>query len=67
MGYDPVVQALAEKGADLNVKNKRGQTPLAALTKGRGPAAAAAAGDASGVSASNQNTAALLRKLGAVE
>jgi ankyrin repeat protein len=66
MGYNSVVQALAEKGADLNVKNKRGQTPLATLTRGRGPAAAAA-GDGSGAPAANQSTAALLRKLGAAE
>jgi ankyrin repeat protein len=31
MGYDRVVKLLAEKGANLNVKNSRGLTPLAAL------------------------------------
>jgi ankyrin repeat protein len=34
MGYDRVVKLLAEKGANLNVKNNRGLTPLATL-KGR--------------------------------
>ena len=38
MGYVPVVQLLADSGANLNVKNKRGQTPLGALVRGRGPA-----------------------------
>jgi ankyrin repeat protein len=64
LGYDAVVKLLAEKGAPLNVKNARGQTPLAALTAGRGQAAAAAAADPSSTRAS---TAELLRKLGAVE
>jgi len=31
MGYDRVIKLLAEKGANLNVKNSRGLTPLAAL------------------------------------
>jgi ankyrin repeat protein len=31
MGYDRVIKMLAEKGADLNIKNNRGLTPLAAL------------------------------------
>ena len=64
MGYNSVVQALAEKGADLNVKNKRGQTPLGALTRGRGAAAGA---DGPATPAANQATASLLRKLGAIE
>jgi hypothetical protein len=38
MGYAPVVQLLADSGANLNLKNKRGQTPLAGLLRGRGPA-----------------------------
>lgn len=85
MGYVPVVQLLADNGANLNVKNKRGQTPLAGLVKGRGPSAdddgtddtagrIAAAGsvvgagsDVYGIQRAQQSTAALLRKLGAVE
>src|SRR5262245_58895161 len=31
MGYDRLIKLLAEKGANLNVKNSRGLTPLAAL------------------------------------
>ena len=30
MGYDRVITMLAEKGASLNLKNNRGQTPLKA-------------------------------------
>ena len=84
MGYQPVVQLLAASGANLNVKNKRGQTPLATLSKGRRPAdddepdatgaAVAAAGsvagagsDVYGIQRAQQNTAELLRKLGALE
>ena len=85
MGYEPVVQLLADNGANLNVKNKRGQTPLGALVNGRGPVAdddgtddtarrtnlagsvAGAGGDVYGIQRSQQNTAALLRRLGAVE
>jgi hypothetical protein len=48
------------------VKNARGQTPLAALTRGRGQAAAAGAANPSGKIA-HPSTADLLRKLGAVE
>jgi uncharacterized protein len=64
MRYDTVVQLLAGKGADLNVKNKRGQTPLASVTGGGG-SRAAADGDPYGQQVAS--TAALLRKLGAVE
>src|SRR5207247_10017924 len=46
MGYDRVVKLLADKGANLNVKNKRGLTPLATLI-GRGQVTAAAASVAS--------------------
>jgi uncharacterized protein len=65
-GYDRVVQLLADKGAQLSVKNARGQTPLAALTKGRGQAAAAGAA-AVARQIAHPSTADLLRKLGAVE
>ena len=36
MGYEPVVQLLADSGANINVKNKRGNTPLAALLRNKG-------------------------------
>ncbi len=62
MRYDTVVQFLAQNGADLNVKNKRGQTPLAAITGG---GRAVPDGDPYGQQVAS--TAALLRKLGAVE
>jgi ankyrin repeat protein len=66
MRYDTVVQFLADKGADLNVKNKRGLTPLAAITGG-GRNRGNADGDAYGVASASQSTVALLRSLGAVE
>jgi len=76
LGYDSVVQYLADHGAQVNVKNKRGLTPLAALSvggrgRGRGPAAANvdAGADLTGVDnaePAHASTAALLRKLGAV-
>jgi ankyrin repeat protein len=57
-GFNSVIQFLADQGADLNVKNKREQTPLA-LAEGRQPAG----GDNS--TNDRQSTAELLRKLGA--
>ena len=64
MRYDTVVQFLAQNGADLNVRNKRGHTPLMAITGGVGNRAAADA-DANGNRVAS--TAALLRTLGALE
>ena len=64
LGYDPVVQRLVDRNAAVNVKNKRGQTPLAMLT-GRDVAAANAV--FSPVEAAFPSTVALLRKLGATE
>jgi ankyrin repeat protein len=52
MGYDRVIQMLAEKGANLNAKNTRGQSPLAALLARNRQAT---------------QTIELLRKLGATE
>ncbi len=63
MGYDRVVKLLADKGAQLNVKNNRGLTPLAALT-GRPQTGAASANRAEAL---HPSTVELLRKLGAVE
>jgi uncharacterized protein len=68
---DALVQLLADHGANLNLKNKRGQTPLAVAMsagQGRGAAAAAAADpDVTEPEAAKprHNTAELLRKLGA--
>jgi ankyrin repeat protein len=49
-GYETVVQALAERGANLNARNARGQTPLGALVARK---------------AVRPNMIELLRKLGA--
>lgn len=64
LGYDQVVRLLAAKGAQLNVKNARGHTPLAALTLVRGPAAGAAGASRPIL---HPSTAELLRGLGGVE
>ena len=79
-GFDSVVQLLADKGAQLNAKNKRGLTPLAALmpantaVRRRGAAITAAAiadDDAPNEPVTREpahpTTIALLRKLGATE
>jgi uncharacterized protein len=74
-GFETVVQFLADRGAQINARNARGLTPLGTLLvggrgKGRGAADASGA-DLTGVEAPvevlHQSTAALLRKLGAVE
>lgn len=74
LGYETVVQFLADHGAEINAKNKRGQTPLAALLTGgggRGRSAPPAGADLTGVEAPREiphpNTVALLRKLGATQ
>jgi len=64
MGYNTVVQFIADHGAQLNIQNKRGQTPLAAITGRRGEGATAA--DRAN-RAPRQSTLDLLRKLGADE
>jgi len=64
LGYDSVVQRLADKNAAINAKNKRGQTPLAMLT---GRDAAAANAVFSPVEGAFPSTVALLRKLGATD
>lgn len=69
-GFNRVVQLLADRGALLSVKNKRGQTPLASLLgggaggRGRNPAADVDSDAVPGPS-SSQSTIELLRKLGA--
>ncbi len=64
LGLDSVVQLLADKGADINIKNKRGLTPLAALM-GKGRPQASSDGYTSRVS--HPSTVELLRKLGGTE
>ena len=66
MGFDSVVQLLADKGADVNVKNKRGLTPLA-FARGNNGRRGFAGDDEAGPGASGASTTALLRKLGATE
>ena len=71
LGYHTVIQFLADRGAQVNAKNKRGLTPLAALLsggrgRGRGAAAANANGDEE-PAGSSAGTVALLRKLGATQ
>jgi ankyrin repeat protein len=75
LGYDTVVQFLVERGAGVNVKNKRGITPLVAATfgstAGRGRAAAPAGADSLGfeppIELAHPSSVALLKKLGATE
>ena len=66
MGFDSVVQLLADKGANVNVKNKRGLTPLA-LARGNNGRRGFTGDDEAGPEASGASTTALLRKLGATE
>src|SRR5207248_3158327 len=72
LGYDTVIQFLADHQEQINVKNKRGLTPLGALIRGgrgrgRGAPAVDANGDAYSEEPSHVSTIALLRKLGATE
>ena len=65
-GVNSVIKLLAEAGAALDIKNKRGQTPLAAAASRRGP------GDFDGDTAAaalkqKNETVELLRALGARE
>ena len=76
-GFNSIVQLLADRGAELSVKNKRGLTPLGALMAGgaggrrRGAAITAAAivdddaPEPAGREVRNAETVALLKKLGA--
>jgi ankyrin repeat protein len=75
LGHNTVIQFLAERGASVNVKNKRGITPLLAAmfgsTVGRGRGAAPAGADLIGferpVESAHPGTVALLKELGATE
>jgi len=61
-GINPVVKALADAGAGLEIKNQRGQTPLAAAAARRAP------GESAPAAAQQKNeTVELLRSLGAKE
>jgi ankyrin repeat protein len=62
LGLNSVVQLLADRGADLEARNNRGQTPLASIVarSSRAPGAQYAGGADAGAS-----TAELLRQLGA--
>jgi ankyrin repeat protein len=74
-GYDTVVQLLVDRGAGVNVKNRRGITPLAAAMfgsiAGRGRAATPAGADSLGferpIEMAHPGTVTLLKKLGASE
>jgi ankyrin repeat protein len=67
-GFGSVIQLLVEKGAKLDVKNKRGQTPLQAATAGRQQGQGGGGNDGANENAdARKKTAELLRKLGAVE
>jgi ankyrin repeat protein len=75
LGYDTVVQLLVDRGANVNVKNARGVTPLAAamsgsIAGGRSAAAAPAGADSLGfeapVTLAHPSTVALLKRLGAL-
>jgi ankyrin len=64
LGHADVVQLLAERGAGLNVKNKRGLTPLA-LAQGLGNRRGAAAADGAAGPPENKAAIDLLVSLGA--
>jgi ankyrin repeat protein len=65
-GLVPVIKLLADAGAALEVRNKRGQTPLAAASVRRGPQPFE--GDGTAAAKQQPNRAAeLLRSLGAKE
>jgi ankyrin repeat protein len=58
-GYNQVIQLLADRGALLSLKNKRGQTPLQVAVRGSGRGAVSGDADV------HPQTVELLRKLGA--
>ena len=65
-GLIPVIKLLAGAGAALDVKNKRGQTPLATAAARRGPGALDGDNPAAAAAATQTNrTVELLRSLGA--
>jgi ankyrin repeat protein len=64
-GFNQVVQLLADSGAALSVKNKRGLTPLSLAVRGAAQGKGAEAALESDQSGSPQSTVDLLKKLGA--
>jgi len=66
-GYNTVVQFLVEKGARLDVKNKKGQTPLASAMAGSMAASTNPGRFGRGASGPRKSTVDLLQKLGASE
>jgi uncharacterized protein len=64
LGYNRVVEMLADAGAQLNIANKRGQTPLAVLTGGKSETLRAPGRTNR---STQQGTVDLLRKLGATD
>ena len=75
LGYDTVVQFLADHGASIVAKNARGITPLEAAmfgsTSGKGRSTAPAGADSLGfeppIELAHPSTVALLKTLGAIE
>ena len=65
LGYDSVVQWLVDKGAQLNTRNKRGQTVLGALIARDEAADKIVFSGGNPVAKASPSTLALLRKLGA--
>ena len=64
-GANPVIKILVGAGAALEIKNQKGQTPLAAAAARRGPPSAD--GDSSAAAPQKNETVELLRALGAKE
>jgi hypothetical protein len=66
-GFNRVIELLVEKGARVNVKNGRGQTPLAMAEAGASLARRRIAGGIQREAPTASPTAVLLRKLGATD
>ena len=66
-GFNRVIELLVEKGARVNVKNERGQTPLAMAEAGASLARRRIAGGIQRDAPTASPTAVLLRKLGATD
>ena len=62
-----VIKLLADAGAALDIKNKRGQTPLAAAAASRRPPGDSDGDAAAALLKQRNETVELLRSLGAIE